>query len=341
MIDYDIFKKDFDTFFHRTLSEKILSLPKSSYELTDFFSWFTNKVSNGGKRIRPYMAFLGAQQTNRQDISGIYLLGVGIELLHLFALIHDDIIDQAETRRGQPAAHIYLEKKYTKQKNASHLGSSSGLLVGDLLLSWAYEYVGGLRFVPTIFSQSVEEMIAGQYKELHITARFPEVRREDILAVAIQKSGRYTITRPFQMGWAFSHGDVLEAFSEFGDQLGLAFQLQDDLLSTFGDVSETGKSNSADIIEGKATLLAFETVQHLPKQDTKTFLNFYGNQNSTDKDINWVRTMMEQSGARQVVEQQRDLAFEKSKKSLEGINLSDETKKSLRDFIARLKARSH
>ncbi|NUV66405.1 MULTISPECIES: 4-hydroxy-3-methylbut-2-enyl diphosphate reductase [unclassified Streptomyces] len=217
-------------------------------------------VAAGGKRLRPLFCltgYLAAEGTADDD--AVVDAAAALELLHAFALIHDDIMDNSPTRRGAPtvhAAHTELHARQGWAGESRRYGEGVALLAGDLALSYANRLAGRLTGpAAKVWHELVSEMIIGQQLDIALAA---EMRPDRDLArwVAVCKSGRYTIHRPLALGAAIAGRPGLNgAFEAYGVAAGEAFQLRDDLLDAFGDAALTGKPTGLDLDEHKMTLL--------------------------------------------------------------------------------------
>jgi geranylgeranyl diphosphate synthase, type I len=221
----------------------------------------------GGKRLRAAFCYWGWRGAAGGSDPGIYTAAAALELLHASALVHDDVIDGSDTRRGGPSMHRRFAARHCAagwQGSAESFGSGTAILMGDLLLSWTDEmfYSSGLppaalgRGSP-VLSLMRTEVMAGQYLDLLEQARASGTV-DGALRVARLKTARYTIERPLQLGAALAAdeaGAIRAAYSRYGLPLGTAFQLRDDLLGVFGDPAQTGKPAGDDVREGKRTVL--------------------------------------------------------------------------------------
>lgn len=267
----------------------------------------------GGKRLRPMLVLVGHQLA-----AGSWAPAMGpalaTELLHLCALLHDDIIDGAATRRGRPAFHVAEADRHRQHGwtgDAGTYGVASALLFGDL----AFVLADGAFFdspappdrllaAHRVFTTMREEVMRGQFLDVDVAAR-ASITPEDALRIALHKSGRYTVTRPLQVGatLAGSGDDVLEAIAAWADPIGVAFQLTDDLLGVFGDPDVTGKDPTSDLREGKQTLVVAEAMGRLDAADGRRLATGLADPGVGDQELDWMRTTIAASGARQAVEE--------------------------------------
>jgi geranylgeranyl diphosphate synthase type I len=227
----------------------------------------------GGKRMRPAFAYWGWRGAGGADCEEAITAATSLELLQACALIHDDVMDGSDTRRGMPAAH---RRFATLHRGNEWLGSSEGfgigaaILLGDLCLSWADEMLMSCGLPPRsvmrgkpVYDVMRTELMAGQYLDLLEQAMGGgSVSRA--MRVVRFKSAKYTIERPLHLGAALADAPtgLVDAYSAYGLPLGEAFQLRDDVLGVFGDPGETGKPAGDDLREGKRTVLvatAFES----------------------------------------------------------------------------------
>ncbi|MYW18690.1 polyprenyl synthetase family protein [Streptomyces sp. SID2955] len=217
-------------------------------------------VASGGKRLRPLFCvtgYLAAGGTADEDT--VVDAAAALELLHAFALIHDDIMDNSPTRRGAPTVHAAYADLHARRSWAGEsrrYGEGVAILAGDLALSYANRLAGRLTGpAAQVWHELVTEMIIGQQLDIALAA---EVEPDPDLArwVAVCKSGRYTIQRPLALGAAIAGRPGLHTvFEAYGVAAGEAFQLRDDLLDAFGDATVTGKPTGLDLSEHKMTLL--------------------------------------------------------------------------------------
>ncbi|MGW7109164.1 polyprenyl synthetase family protein [Streptomyces xanthophaeus] len=217
-------------------------------------------VTAGGKLVRPAFCLTGYLAAGGDaDTPGIIDAAAALELLHISALIHDDILDDSTQRRGKPAVHVQhsaLHEASGWQGESRRFGEGVALLVGDLALVYSDEL---MSHAPTggfaEWHHLRSEVMIGQYMDVAAAAEFnvdPGLSR----LIALIKSGRYTIHRPLVVGAAAAgRADLAPALEEYGEAIGEAFQLRDDLLDAFGDSKETGKPAGLDFSQHKMTLL--------------------------------------------------------------------------------------
>ena len=234
---------------------------------------------SGGKRLRPAFAYWGWRAVATEDPSpGVLLLFAALELLHACALVHDDVIDKSATRRGRPTAHVEFAALHRGRKwrgSPEDFGISAAILLGDLALAWADDIVFGAdlsadaqRRVQRVWADIRTEVLAGQYLDIVAQASGAE-SIASAMNVDLFKTACYTVSRPLQLGVAAAadRPDIQAAFGQFGTDLGVAFQLRDDVLGVFGDPAVTGKPSGDDLRSGKRTVLLAEAVELADKSD--------------------------------------------------------------------------
>jgi geranylgeranyl diphosphate synthase, type I len=238
-------------------------------------------VLSGGKRLRPAFAYWGWRSvTDDPDPLNPEMLRLfaALELLHACALVHDDVIDESATRRGLPTVHMRFADMHRGagwRGSAHQFGMSAAILLGDLALVWADDMVAtaelssdARRRLQRVWADIRTEVLGGQY--LDIVAEASGVASiASAMTVNTYKTASYTVTRPLQLGVAAAadRPDVLAAFQEFGTDLGVAFQLRDDVLGVFGDPAVTGKPSGDDLRSGKRTVLLAEAVERAEELD--------------------------------------------------------------------------
>jgi geranylgeranyl diphosphate synthase type I len=260
-------------------------------------------VLAGGKRLRPAFCFWGFVGAGGDPTDELVIdAGAALELLHAFALFHDDVMDGSLTRRGEPTTNAKFEASHGADKLAGEsrrFGDGVAILVGDL----AYVYSDQLmrNASPqawTIWNELRIELNFGQYLDM-LGSAMNERRREKAERICRYKSGKYTIERPLHLGAllaAPTRDDLIPVLSTYGLPLGDAFQMRDDVLGAFGDTAITGKPVGDDLREGKPTpLMAIATARANAAQLKE--LQLVGNQDLTPQQIARVQEVIRETGA--------------------------------------------
>jgi geranylgeranyl diphosphate synthase, type I len=260
-------------------------------------------VTAGGKRLRPafcYWAFVGAG--GDPDDPAIVDAGAALELLHTFALIHDDIMDGSCTRRSMETIHVRFEERHALdgwRGDGRRFGEGVAVLVGDLAFVYADQLLAGApRAATDVFTELRIEVNVGQYLDLVGTAR-GEVGEATARDISLFKSGKYTVERPLHLGAALAGrlDDLAPALSAYGLRVGEAFQLRDDLLGVFGDESATGKPVGEDLREGKPTVLYAVARARADGGAAARLLDRYGAPDLSEEEIEDLQDVLVESGA--------------------------------------------
>jgi geranylgeranyl diphosphate synthase type I len=273
---------------------------------------------SGGKRLRPAFAYWGWRAVSSKDADAqVLLLFSALELLHASALVHDDVIDSSATRRGRPTTHMQFAALHRDRQwrgPADQFGISAAILLGDLALAWADDIVAGVDLpddarsrVRRVWADIRTELLGGQYLDIVAEASAAE-SIASAMTVNTYKTASYTVSRPLQLGVAAAadRPDVHALFHEVGTNLGVAFQLRDDVLGVFGDPAVTGKPSGDDLRSGKRTVLLATAVELADKSDAAaaTLLRASIGTDLTDTQARELCGVIEQLGALAAVEDQ-------------------------------------
>jgi geranylgeranyl diphosphate synthase, type I len=277
-------------------------------------------VLSGGKRLRPAFAYWGWRSVSSKDADEhTLLLFSALELLHASALVHDDVIDSSATRRGRPTTHVEFAALHRERRwrgPADQFGISAAILLGDLALAWADDIVADIelphdarRRVRRVWVDIRTELLGGQYLDIVAEASAAE-SIASAMNVNTYKTASYTVTRPLQLGVAAAadRPDVHALFQEVGTDLGIAFQLRDDVLGVFGDPSVTGKPSGDDLRSGKRTVLLATAVELADQSDAAAarLLRASIGTDLSDAQVGELCEAIERVGALAAVEQQID-----------------------------------
>lgn len=272
MNDLKLFKEKFDPYLIEYLNTKTRDISKYTKDayILDYINYVKKITIVGGKRIRPYIAFLMYEALGGKEIENVLKLLVSLELFHSFCLVHDDIMDKADLRHGVPTAHKYIKDKLNKEKRLNdlkHTGNSQAILLGDLLFSWSQEIMNlntefnqsTMHKVKTFYYEMVDEVSIGQMIDVDITTR-KTVSKELIDEKTRLKTAGYSFIKPLQIGAALAGRETneVEKFcKEFGLGMGIAFQTQDDLLDITSDEKQLQKTTSSDKSQNQHTYFTY------------------------------------------------------------------------------------
>jgi geranylgeranyl diphosphate synthase, type I len=296
-------------------------------------------VMSGGKRLRPafcHWAFVGAGGDDDDQL--IVDAGAALELMHAFALFHDDVMDDASSRRGVPTTHVVYAAAHEAgdwSGEARRFGEGVAILVGDLAFVYADELLAGAPPEAwSIWNELRIELNIGQFLDI-----LGAVRRERDVEIAERicryKSGKYTIERPLHLGAVLAaptrRAELTPGLSAFGLPLGDAFQMRDDVIGAFGDPSITGKPVGGDLREGKPTpLLARAVAAATPAQ--RTVLDRVGAPALTDDDVDAIQQVILETGALDALEQRIERLTADALAALETVELDPTARRELADL---------
>ena len=271
------------------------------------------ELLRGGKRLRSAFCYWGWRGAGGPDDDHIVAVAAALEMFQAAALLHDDVMDGSDTRRGQPAAHRRLARLHRSQGwlgSSDAFGIAGAILAGDLCLSWSDEmYTGSglpgaqLARGRSVFDQMRTELMAGQYLDM-----FEQVQPTTTVArarhVIRYKSAQYTVEQPLLLGGALGDGspDLLASYRAFGLALGEAFQLRDDVLGVFGDPGETGKPAGDDLREGKRTALVAAVLDAADAGQASTVRRLLGDPGLDSSGVTELRRLIVETGALDRVE---------------------------------------
>jgi geranylgeranyl diphosphate synthase, type I len=277
-------------------------------------------LTRGGKRLRPAFCYWGWRgacgPADGPAGAAIVRAASGLELFQAAALIHDDVMDDSDMRRGMPAIHrrfADLHRGETWRGRPERFGQAAAILLGDLCLSWSDELLSGsglddaaLARGRPVFDQMRTELMGGQYLDMLEQARpGPAVdAAERARRVIRYKSAKYTIEHPLLLGGSLAGGSrqLLASYSAFGLPLGEAFQLRDDVLGVFGDPEQTGKPAGDDLREGKRTVLVAFAMEEASSQQQALMRRHLGDPRLDAASVEALREVIVDTGALERVE---------------------------------------
>ncbi|HVF33003.1 MAG TPA: polyprenyl synthetase family protein, partial [Acidimicrobiales bacterium] len=302
-------------------------------------------VLAGGKRLRPafcHWAFVGAGGDPDDPI--VVDAGAALELLHTFALIHDDVMDGSITRRGLDAVHIDFEARHAVSSwrgEGRRFGEGVAILVGDLAFVYAdLLMVDAGRPAVDVFNELRLEVNIGQYLDLIGTVR-GNGTKEAARRICVYKSGKYTVERPLHLGAALAGGfdELAPSLSSYGLPLGEAFQLRDDLLGAFGDEDLLGKPVGDDLREGKPTALVALARERASGAAAELLDRRFGRPDLTDDEVAAIQAAMVDTGAVAEVEASISALVGESLASLEAAPMTAESREHLVEGAGRHEGR--
>ncbi|GAA1339856.1 polyprenyl synthetase family protein [Arthrobacter roseus] len=283
-------------------------------------------LASGGKRMRAKLCYWGFRGAGGSaEDAAIVTAGAGLELFQTAALIHDDVIDNSDTRRGAPSVHrrfANLHQASGWHLDAGRFGEGAAILCGDMALSFSEELFASVAQTSpqarSLFDTMRTEVMAGQYLDIVEEAAgrgsHPGTAVERARNVLRFKSAKYSSEHPLGIGGALAGASMaqLQAYSDFSLPLGEAFQLRDDMLGVFGDPATTGKPAGDDLREGKRTVLIAYAVAGCTAEESTDIATLLGNPDLDETGIEHLRTIVCTSGAREATERLIDELLERS-----------------------------
>ncbi len=314
------FKGTFDKRLEAYFEVKKKEAAVISPEYTDLVQYLSEYILAGGKRIRPFLAYMGYKVSGGNNNEKIMRLGMALEIFHSFALIHDDIIDFSNLRRNKPTFHIMLQEWHQSKNwrgSSSDFGLGLAVLAGDILSTWSNELVFNLnnRRVFKLYQEMKNEIMIGQAEDIFLSEVKNISDKDRIVSVMMRKTSDYTAQKPLILGatLAGARNSQQEFYKNLSVPLGLAFQLKDDVLGMFGKRREIGKPTDSDIKEGKITLLIYYALKS-GKISRDYLLKLLGNKKVTREQIVEFKNIIKRSGALQRVDSEIDKYIGKAKR---------------------------
>ncbi|MFX0102714.1 MAG: polyprenyl synthetase family protein [Candidatus Hodarchaeota archaeon] len=267
--------------------------------VAEYYKILEEYILAGGKRLRPFLLLQGYKGLAIDPSDAIYRPSLSVEFLHNASLIHDDIIDNDEMRRGNPAFHAIFKK----MKDNSHFGLTLGILGGDSTFFLGMESLYGsfpaqvTLEAMNLYVKAFHEICEGVLMEMNFV-HVPEVTEKQYMKMISLKTAAL-IEKSLLIGATFASAsnEHKQALSKYAIDLGNAFQIKDDLLGSFGDAKVTGKPTDGDIKEGKKTLLLIKSQEKASDKQKKILEQFLGIPTITNEEVDEVRSVFKSSGA--------------------------------------------
>jgi geranylgeranyl diphosphate synthase type I len=270
-------------------------------------------LAAGGKRLRAELCLWGWQGAGGEHEDAAVDGAAALELFHLAALVHDDVMDHSATRRGASTAHESFAVRHRAEGldgDAGDFGTGAALLLGDLCLTWSDELLS--RAISTssrrdavraVYDLMRSQVMAGQYLDM-LEQATPGTRHDASRTVLRFKSAKYTVEHPLMLGGALAGAspDLLDVYSRFGVPVGEAFQLRDDVLGVFGDAARTGKPVGDDLREGKKTILVLAALDRADVVQRRLLHRHLGDPTLSERAVRELQDVLVDTGALEHVE---------------------------------------
>jgi len=341
-----------------------------------------SRLVAGGKRLRPAFCYWGwrgagggadgGSSSADAESDAVVRAAAALELFQAAALIHDDVMDASDTRRGMPAVHrqfAALHRGSGWQGDAEHFGAAGAILAGDLCLSWSDEVLNGagltddaLVRAKAVFDRMRTQLMGGQYLDM-LAQAMPVVagarsatdgatgcehggETDEALARALRvicfKSAKYTVEHPLLLGAALAGAspELVAAYSSYGLPLGEAFQLRDDVLGVFGDPAQTGKPAGDDLREGKRTVLVALALQRATPAQADAVRRLLGDPGLGESGVVTLREVVVDTGALDRVEAMIDDGVRRSREALAAAPVEESARAVLEGLVEAATARA-
>ncbi|MBD3406734.1 MAG: hypothetical protein GF411_11520 [Candidatus Lokiarchaeota archaeon] len=315
------------------LDMKIEQVRKLSKIHVQYYENVKEYIMRGGKRLRPVLVATGYKAIQKRlTEKHLYRAACSVEILHNGSLLHDDLIDHDETRRGGPTVHALYREWHKKEidddeKRAADFGMTMAILGGDSLINLGAQAISESHMDPKItvkclklYEDAFQDLVDGVLLEMMMV--YEENPTPETYLEMIRMKTAVLFEKSLLIGAAIAEASdsQLSSLSEFGIKVGQAFQIQDDILGTFGDEEVTGKPADGDIREGKKTMLVLEAYRRSSVEQKAVLDKLLGNPDMSDKDVDKVRTVFKESGALEAAKEKMDSLLEQGQKALDKAN---------------------
>ncbi|TQM84027.1 geranylgeranyl diphosphate synthase type I [Saccharothrix saharensis] len=339
-------RAEVDATLDRFLAEKARTAPDPCLPpLVDVLREFVA----GGKRLRPLFCHCGyVAAGGSPDDRAVAWAGAALEMFHTFALVHDDIMDRSELRRGRPTVHRALAERFAGRgagdgHAAERFGANLAILAGDLCFTWTDEVLDRAdvdqrrwRAVRALLHTMRTELIAGQLLDLGGDPRSPADPVRSAWRTIRLKTARYTVELPLRIGVALAGGDaaLMRVCGAYGRPVGEAYQLRDDLLGMFGDPGVTGKPHLDDLRGGKPTVLMALAWQQATPGQREVISALHGHPELDEEGATRLRDVVVATGAAARVERLITLRADRALGALRSSSMSPAAKAPLAELVA-------
>lgn len=340
----EAFKKRFDPVLERLLKEILVSYRRLTKDpfILETVDYSRELLMTGGKRVRPYMAWLMYKAAGGKNDKRAFEVFTGLELFHMFALVHDDIMDHGLERHGIQTAHVYIAeqlKRLERQGDLPHLGEAQAILMGDLLFAWAVRQIAPTKSWD-IFIDMIDEVMVGQMIDVDVMTR--RSVEDEVLADKMRlKTASYTFIRPMQIGatMAGANGKMRRFCEAYGLPLGMAFQIQDDWLDIATPSTKSGKTSFSDLRSGQHTVFT-QFIRTRGTREQKRELEAMINTPLKERDRPRVMRLFTESGAMEHGLMMVEGYFEEAAEAIDAARFSPKQAKPFQDLIEYVQARA-
>ncbi|KKR80927.1 MAG: Polyprenyl synthetase superfamily [Candidatus Daviesbacteria bacterium GW2011_GWA1_41_61] len=307
--------------FFQSWSKEVASVSPKLISLNKVFI----QASEGGKRLRGALVKLGYEMAGGKENADILKAAVAFEIFQTAILAHDDIIDLSPLRRGKPTVY--------KALGGDHYAISQTICLGDIGYFLAVRSISQSNFPDqeknqalSLFAQAMLDTALGQMLDVQLPHEKDSAREADALAVFRLKTARYTISGPLHLGAIVGGANkkLIDDIAEFGSNLGIAFQIQDDILGVFGDEATLGKSVTSDIEEGKNTLLFIQALKKASAEKKKVLDSYYGKGKIGQQELEQIKKVFVDTGALEYSQKKAAQLVEEAKAVVKTMDIAED-----------------
>jgi geranylgeranyl diphosphate synthase, type I len=303
-----------------------------------------NMFSKNGKMVRGSVVLFTQEMFGRKaDIESLKV-AVAIELFHAALLIHDDIIDSDELRRGEPAVHYQYENEATSEHmtDPKQFGISMGICAGDISFFIGFELLSNLKIssdskekIMSLFFSEFTAVGLGQMQDIYFGQSSAEPQEDEVFKLYLHKTARYTFSLPFMLGGLLAEipDEELQNLEKLGEYLGLIFQMKDDELGLFGKKNDFGKPIGSDIEENKKTLFYLYLFSNASGEEHKRLRSIFGSPGISDVSIKYVHELISKYKIKESIEKKINLYKQSGEEIIMKMNISDLYKSKLYDIM--------
>ena len=325
--------------------DKTYSLSKLSPLLFNSIKEF---ISRDGKRVRPILFCIGYLGFSRKAAPGLYRSALSLELLHDFMLVHDDIIDKSDLRRGKPSMHALLNGYFKNGKNFKFSGEDLTIIAGDVMYAMALDAFLAIKENPQRKEQALRKLISaalytgsGEFIELLLGIKpIEQTTKNDIYKIYDYKTANYTFASPLTMGALLGGAkeNQIKKLFAYGMCLGRAFQIKDDIIGTFAGSAEIGKSNLTDISGAKRTLLIWYAYNHSDKMCRATIKKVFSGNSAGKKELLKIREIISESGGLAYAKKEIKRLLAKAQGLIKSLKMRKHSREALISFSQKILA---
>ncbi len=310
------------------------------------FKYIKEFISRKGKRLRPVLFVIGYRGFSKKVPPGLYTSAISIELLHDFMLVHDDIIDKSDTRRGKPSMHNMFQKHIRRYSDIKFNGQDLAIVAGDVMYALGLHAFLAVKVDPQRKERALKQLInaalftgAGEFIELMAGAKqLPEINYGEIYKIYDYKTAYYSFSSPLAIGAILAGADrtQVDKLIRYGIYLGRAFQIKDDILGIFASEKRIGKSVLTDLQEAKKTILIWHAYKYAKPADLKRILGILRKKKITYGDLSSIRRIITESGSLDFAKRQINTCIKKARATIGASRIKPRYKKILIDYSQNL-----